>query len=133
MNSKPSAKLAARQPSTLLAETLPKMEWTKSESAYSSRNEARTRELDARNYVCLRLVSRPRNGDSFFNLQVAPQSAVYRNDRNSSNGVDHHVGVHVGFSAENATGGDSIGLCDSGFQLLVCLPPITNVVQSSYE
>jgi len=55
------------------------------------------REIDARNDIRLRFVRLPRNGGFSFSLHLAPHAAVYRNDRNSSNGVDHHVGVHVGF------------------------------------
>ena len=78
------------------------------------------RELDARNHVCLRFAHRPRTGGRFLDFHVAPHAAIYRSVRNSSNGVDHLTGVRVRFSAENATGGNWIGLPDSSFRLLVC-------------
>src|SRR5713101_6777429 len=45
-------------------------------------------ELDARKYVSLGLICRPRAGGCFFDLHVAPHAAVYRSVRNSSNGHD---------------------------------------------
>jgi hypothetical protein len=89
--------------------------------------------LDACNHVRLRFVRLRRNGGFFFTLHVAPHRAVYRNLQNPSNGADEHIGLRGEFSTENATGGDSIGLPDSNFQLWLRLPPATSVVQSGYE
>src|SRR6516164_4269426 len=49
-------------------------------------------ELDARNYVSLGLIRRPRTGDCFFDLHVAPHAAVYRSLRSSSNGQELPIG-----------------------------------------
>ena len=49
------------------------------------------------------------------------------------NGAHHPRRSPTEFSTENATGGDSIGLRDSTFQLWMRLLPATSVFQSGYE
>lgn len=43
-------------------------------------------ELDARDYVSIGRISRPRTGRCFFDLHVAPHAGVYPTVGNSSNG-----------------------------------------------